>query len=419
MTKIVHIQYSTESAGGAALRLQRAFVKADIQSDIVSLQMDSPPVDQIKYLNRKSKTIAWLDTKLQSFLTKKVDRKFGLYSYPFIGTNITSIKELKNADIIYLHWVLNGFLSMGSLSELASLNKPVVIFMHDMWSMSGGCHYSFDCENFKTDCHNCQMFPDSVKGLPAKEFQKKQDLYKTVNNFYFISPSKWLYNCAKQSFLLKDKPVFYIPNLLDDTIFKPCDKKIAKKILNIDENETIIAFGAVSISSPYKGWTYLQQSLTLLKEKDNVENITILIFGSGYNHQIASSIPFKIKFMDYLYDEYSTAIVFNAADVFIAPSLAEAFGYVVFEALNCGTPVVGFNVGGIPDMIRHKENGYLAKYKDAEDIAEGVMYCLENKIKGFIPAELEHDLTIKKHLELFEHINAQQNELTGKITNGN
>jgi len=108
--------------------------------------------------------------------------------------------------------------------------------------------------------------------------------------------------------------------------------------------------------------------------------------------------------MGYLQDEYSTALVYNAADVFIAPSLAEAFGYVVMEALSCGTPVVGFNVGGIPDMISHKENGYLAKYKDAEDITEGIKFCLQNKLKGYLLPAIDPALTVKKHLELFEEI---------------
>ncbi|HNU87991.1 MAG TPA: glycosyltransferase, partial [Ferruginibacter sp.] len=214
----------------------------------------------------------------------------------------------------------------------------------------------------------------------------------------------WLYNCAKESLLTKDKPAFYIPNLLDKNIFKPTDKKTARQILNIDNNETVIAFGAITVDSPYKGWAYLQKALALLMQASPAENISVLIFGSSYKKEIADAIPFPVKFMGYLKDEYSTALVYNAADVFIAPSLAEAFGYVVMEALSCGTPVVGFDVGGIPDMVKHKENGYLAKYKDAEDLAEGIRYCISSGVKGYLPADIEPELTLKKHLELIDQV---------------
>ena len=405
MTKIVHIQFSTESAGGAAIRLQRAFINKGLQSTIVSLIRDVPAVENVKYLGKKEIIIAKIDVKLQSFFIKKTPKKFGLFSYSILGNDISEVEEIKNADIIYVHWVLNGFLSLKNLKQLAKMNKPVIIFMHDMWSITGGCHYSFTCENYKTGCYNCQMFPESKKsGLPARNFQKKLKLYWQYSNFYFVTPSKWLYECARQSLVTKNKELFYIPNLLDNTIFKPCDTEIARKILNINTDETVLAFGAVSIQSPYKGWSYLEQSLQILKEQNNLKNVCVLIFGSGYNNQIAEAIPFKTRFMGYLCDEYSTSLVYNAADVFIAPSLADNQPTTVQESLSCGTPVVGFDVGGIPDMIKHMENGYLAKYKDAGDIAKGIVYCLQHNIKGYMLPEFAPGVTVKRHLELFEYI---------------
>jgi glycosyltransferase involved in cell wall biosynthesis len=108
--------------------------------------------------------------------------------------------------------------------------------------------------------------------------------------------------------------------------------------------------------------------------------------------------------MGYLGDEYSTMIVYNAADVFIVPSLADNQPTTVQESLCCGTPVVGFDVGGIPDMINHKENGYLAKYKDAEDVCNGVKYCLQYSLKGYMLPDFAPEVTIKKHLELISSI---------------
>ncbi len=408
MTKVVHIQYSVESAGGAALRLSKAFEKVGLDSTLVSLQMSLPPLPNVKYLGKIAQLIAKADSKIQSYLTRKIPKDYGLFSYPILGNNICNLQVVKDADIIYIHWALKGFLNVRNMKKLASLNKPVIIFMHDMWSISGGCHYSFDCKNYLTGCHNCQMFPsNSEKGLATSNFNTKKSFYNEYKNIYFITPSKWLFNCAKEALLTKNKPVFYIPNILDNTIFKPYDKNVAKAFLNIDSNDIVIAFGAVNVTNAYKGWSYLTQSLSIFKNQNKHKDVTILIFGSGHNQNIIDAIPFKIKFMGYLNDEYSTALVYNAADVFIAPSLAEAFGYVIFESLNCGTPVVGFDVGGIPDMIQHKQNGYLAKYKNAEDLTDGINYCLDNNLKGFVPDELNHNKTIEKHLELFNQIKSK------------
>jgi len=406
MTKVVHIQYSIESAGRAALRLQNAFREVNVESCIVSLQHSVKGIPNIKYMGAGARLISRLDDKIQAYLTRKCNKQMGTFSYPGLGSNAAKLEEVKNADIIYIHWALKGFLNFRSIKQIASLNKPVIVFLHDMWSITGGCHHSFDCEKYKVEgCNNCPMFPeDRNNDLSAKEFSKKMKLYSKYKNLVFVSPSRWLYSCAKESLLTKDKPVFYIPNLLDSTLFKPFDKNIAKQILNITAGEAVIAFGAITVDSPYKGWVYLQKALELLSQDEKIKNISVLIFGSSYNKEIADSIPFKTRFMGYLQDEYSTALVYNAADVFIAPSLAEAFGYVVMEALSCGTPVVGFNVGGIPDMISHKENGYLAKYKDAEDITEGIKFCLQNKLKGYLLPAIDPALTVKKHLELFEEI---------------
>lgn len=395
-----------ESAGRAALRLQKAFTSVNVESGIVSLQHSIQGGAGVKYLGAWARIVSRIEDKIQAYLTRKSDKRLGSFSYPVLGNNLAKLEEVKNADVIYIHWALKGMINLRSMEQLARLNKPVVIFLHDMWNITGGCHHSFSCEKYKTEgCNNCPMFPaDKKNDLSAKEFRKKMRLYSKYNNLFFVSPSKWLYDCAKESLLTKNKPVFYIPNILDKVLFKPADKTVARQILNVGTGETVIAFGAITVNSPYKGWTYLQKALELLSKDDSLKNISVLIFGSAYNKEIANAIPFKTRFMGYLLDEYSTSLVYNASDVFIAPSLAEAFGYVVMEALSCGTPVVGFNVGGIPDMIRHKENGYLAKYKDADDVSEGIKFCLKNKIQGHLLPEIDPTLTVKRHVEMLDQL---------------
>jgi len=402
MIKAVHIQYSKSSAGSAAYRLHMAFLKSNIDSRMISLFPDTIPSERIKNLGRGARMRAKIDNKLQAFLHRNNKREYGLFSYPILGTNIAQLEEVKRADIIYIHWALLGFLNLRSIEKLAQLKKPIVLFMHDMWSITGGCHYSFGCEKYKSKCTGCQFFRGTNKkdDLSTKAFKKKLELYSKYDNLYFVSPSKWLYYCAKESFLTKAKPSFNIPNVLDVEIFKPFNKDVAKNILNIHKDETVIAFGAMSLQSPYKGWTYLKTALEILSRDEGKANIVVLLFGSSYNKRIADSIPFKTKFVGYLHDEYSLAVIYNATNVFVSPSLADNLPTTILESLNCGTPVVGFEVGGIPDLIKHKENGYLAKYKDPTDIADGIKYCLQNKIEGYPLPEFAPANVIKRHLDL-------------------
>lgn len=406
MIKIVHIQFSTESGGRAALRLQKALIQENAASGIVSLITSKHTVNNIKYLDWKAVFKSKIDSKIQAFLLRNSKKDLGSFSYPVLGTNVSKLPEVINADIIYIHWALNGLLNFKNFKQIADLKKPVIIFLHDMWAITGGCHHSFTCDKYVTEgCNSCPMLvPQHKSDLSAKEFAKKAKFYSKYNNLFFVAPSQWLYNCAKASLLTKNKPVFYIPNILDDTLFKPANKTITRQILNIGNSETVIAFGAITVTSPYKGWKYLQEALQILAADTGGMNISVLIFGSGYNKEIAEAIPFKTTFMGYLKDEYSTSLIYNSADVFIVPSLAEAFGYVAMEALSCGTPVVGFDVGGLPDMIKHKENGYLAKYKNAADIAEGIRYCVKNNIKGSLLPSIKPSSTIQKHFDLFNSI---------------
>jgi glycosyltransferase involved in cell wall biosynthesis len=405
MIRIVQIQIFTQYTGRAALRLHKAFLKAGIDSNIITLRPAQNDDEKIKQKGKLANLIARLDHMVMPYIIRNTIKKFGPFSYPRLGSNISNMVDVKNADFIYIHWALGGFLNFSNFEQLAKLGKPVVFFMHDMWNITGGCHHSFTCEKYKSHCQDCQIFSKHTrKDFSYKGFEKKKKLYSKYNNLYFVSPSKWLYNCSKQSALTIDKPIFHIPNYIDTTFFKPIDKNIAKRIFNINPNNNVIAFGAISIDNPYKGWDYLTAGLKILSSQPNIKNIVVLIFGSGYKKEIDSEIPFETIFTGHLSDEYSTMLVYNAADVFIAPSIADNLPTTILESLSCGTPVVGFDVGGIPDMIRHRENGYLAKYRNSNDISEGIKFCLDNKIKGYILPEFNPKIILDQHFDLLNQI---------------
>jgi len=407
MIKIAQIQTFSESTGRAVLRLHRVFLENGIDSSMITLRAAINDDKKIKQKGKLSSIIARLDRLIQDWLSKNNVKEYGMFSYPILGSDLSDMNDVKNADVIYIHWALRGFLNLSGFEKLAKLGKPVIFFMHDMWNITGGCHHSFTCEKYKSHCYECPILPNhKVKDLSFKEFEKKLSFYSKYDNIYFISPSKWLFQCAKESALTRNKPLFHIPNILEDTFFKPFDKTIAKRNLNLDPYHPVIAFGATSIDSPYKGWDYLIKALKILALESDFKKLSVIVFGSGYKKEVADEIPFPTLFTGYLRDEYSPMLMYNAADVFIAPSLADNLPTTVLESLRCGTPVVGFNVGGIPDMISHKHNGYLARYKDAIDIAEGVKFCIKNRIKGYTLPEFNIDHILGLHKNVFRQAGA-------------
>ncbi len=409
--KVVQVQYSAKSGGGAAIKLHNAFLEEGVDSYVLTLHYDVNDSDRVIYCGWKAMVTAFIEEKIHEFSLRNSNKEYGLFTYPTLGTDISKNKYIRDADVIYLHWVQKKFLNFTSYRKIAKLGKPVILFMHDMWYITGGCHHSFACEKYRSKCYDCQVFSvNKNNDISARGFKKKVKLYSRFNNFYFISPSKWLKECAEASSLTKMKQTWLIPNFIDRNIFKPIDKKAARMLLGIDNESLVISFGAVSIDSPYKGWQYLRDAFGILRKNFSDDAINILIFGKCNISEMRKMIPFKSVFTGFIKDEYSAAIVYNASDVFVTPSLADNLPTTVLESLSCGTPVVGFRTGGIPDMIEHKVNGYLAEYRNTEDLAEGVKYCLKYKISGKISDKFEKGNIISQHMELL-------NMLTGKHPN--
>jgi glycosyltransferase involved in cell wall biosynthesis len=403
--KVVHLQYGSSPSGNYTIRQHEVFLEAGIDSSVLSCYSEVSGNPRIQHLGKGAIYISRINQKAQDFITRNGNKEYGGFTYSFIGSDVSKHDLVQEADYIYVHWVLGGFLSIKSLRQLAELGKPVIMVLHDMWTITGGCSYSFDCQKFLSHCHNCPILPgEKTKDISYKQFESKRAVYDRYSNLYFISPSSWLYNLAQSAPLTRNKPIFHIPNAIDTTLFKPFDKKIAKGILNINENAYVISFGANKITSPYKGWRYLQQALQTLKEKNLDQEIVVLVFGSGPSEELKNAIPFKTKFMGYITDDYTTNLIYNASDVFVAPSLADNLPTTIIESMRCGTAVVGFEVGGIPDMIKHQENGYLAEYKNSEDLARGIEFCMNNDIKGQLSAQFDNDRIIQQHLDLFAYI---------------
>lgn len=294
------------------------------------------------------------------------------------GTDITKLPEFKQADVIHIHWINQGMLSLKDIKKIIESNKAIVWTMHDMWPFTGICHYSNDCTNYYNHCNNCPLIINKGdKDLSFRIFEKKNEILKDAG-ISFVSCSRWLENMAKNSFLLKEKSLTCIPNAINTNVFKREDKEKARNQLKLPKDMKLILFGSLKISDKRKGFDYLVKVCNILKEenKELGEKIGLVIFGND-SEKYNQYLSFPIFPLNYVNNEKTIIDIYNAVDVYVTPSLSDNLPNTIMEAMSCGTPCVGFNVGGIPEMIDHKVNGYVAEYKSSQDLANGVEWVLE------------------------------------------
>ena len=293
------------------------------------------------------------------------------------GTDITSLPEFRQADVIHLHWINQGMLSLTDIRKILESGKPVVWTLHDMWPFTGICHYAGNCDKYKTQCQQCeQLLHPHRKDLSARVFHKKQKLF-AHSHITFVACSRWLEAMARESSLLTGHTITNIPNAINTNLFRPRPKTTARERLHLPADKKLLLFGSMKITDERKGIAYLIEACQLLaqKEPEFSRQLGVVVLGSR-SEQCASLFPFPIYSMNYVSNEKELVDIYNAVDLYVTPSLQDNLPNTIVEAMACGIPCVGFNVGGIPQMIDHLHNGYVARYKSAEDLANGIRWAL-------------------------------------------
>jgi glycosyltransferase involved in cell wall biosynthesis/SAM-dependent methyltransferase len=292
-----------------------------------------------------------------------------LFSDPFAQGILPTLPHLLDADIINFHW-LPGMVDFEKDLDLLA-GRKIVWTMHDMNPMTGGCHYSFDCDRYRHGCGACWQLGSREADLSGIFFSIKRRAY-TLLDLTLVSPSRWLAGVAAQSRLLGDKICHVIPNGLPTDIFRPLDRKALRTQLGIPAGARVILFGSHSNAIPRKGLDYLRKALSHLST-DTIPGLTLAIYGEGGD---IADIGLPYIHFGTLNNAQQVAMAYNAADVFVAPSISDNLPNTVLESLACGTPVAAFDVGGMPDMIEHGRTGWLAPAKDAVGLAEGIRELL-------------------------------------------
>lgn len=276
-------------------------------------------------------------------------------------------------DVINLHWISGGFIR---LESLARIDRPIVWTLHDMWAFTGGCHYTGECARYLAECGRCPVLDSRRENdLSRWVWKRKSKIYADLN-LTIVAPSNWLAECARSSPLVKNVRIEVIPNGVDIHRFLPADKRTARQLLGLPEDRKLILMGAVRTTEDVrKGFDLLVQALKHLSERKMIEDVDIVIFGaSRCPEDIDLAMP--VHCLGTLDGEDPMVLAYSAADVFVAPSREDNLPNTVMESMACGTPVVAFKVGGMQDMIDHRQNGYLAQPLDTEDLARGIYWVL-------------------------------------------
>jgi glycosyltransferase involved in cell wall biosynthesis len=297
------------------------------------------------------------------------------FSPHWMPDNVPARLRHDPADILHLHWVSTGYLSVESIGRL---ERPVVWTLHDMWPFTGGCHYSGECTAYRHNCGSCpELDSSSTWDLSRWVWQRKSTHWQKLD-LTVVCPTRWMAERARASSLFADRPVRVIPLGIDTTVYRPIDAVTARHVLGLPLDKKLVLFGALGgAENERKGRDLLEAALSQVASTAIARDLQLVVFGSSSG---TGETPLRAmtRHLGHLHDDVALALAYSAADVMIVPSREDNFPLTALEALACGTPVVGFDTTGLVDMVDHLRTGYLAHSFDVRDLLNGILWVLED-----------------------------------------
>ena len=370
--KVLQINYSDYGrGGGASIAMHRLY------TGLKNAGIDCKILSAIKTLNSPDSSQIVRSHRLENIL-KKITSGNGLNYINHISSfKIKNNRFYQQADIFNCHILHSGYFNYLAIPSL-SKNKPVVFTLHDMWSFTGHCAYSYDCERWKIGCGKCPYpnnYPAITKDNTSLEWKLKNWVYNH-SNLSIVAPSNWLVEQAKQS-MLSSLPIHHIPYGIDTQAYHPLDTEQCRSVLGIPPDKKVLMFGAESLKDSRKGGDLLVKALSKLPESLKAQ--TILLTLGHDSESLAQTVGMKCLSLGYVSSDRLKSIAFSAADLFVFPTRADNLPLILQESMACGTPMVSFKVGGVPDLVRPGITGYLANPEDANDFCNGIIQLLQDK----------------------------------------
>ena len=402
--RILVVSTSLEGgAGGAATRLWQGLTRRGLDCRAV---VDREPAEGdgvVRY--PRSRLDRFLRGRLDRLpLRSYPDREPTLFSAPWLPSGVHRFLRTFEPDLVNLHWIVGGFVPVQSVPAIGC---PLVWTLHDMWPLTGGCHFSGSCERYVERCGACpRLGSEREQDLSRRVWSRKTRAWRRME-VTIVAPSTWLADCARRSSLFRGRRVEVIPYGIDLETFRPVDRAAARELLRLSTDRQIILFGAWE-DSERKGRAQLVAALERLAARGYRDRLQLVVYGFPMPDESVAGIP--VRALGRIHDPWTLAAAASAADVFVLPSLADNLPLTVIEAMACGTPCVGFRTGGVPDLIEHERTGWLAEPFEPDSLAEGLAWVLDDAERAAelgrsarAKAEREYDqgLQARRYHELF------------------
>lgn len=358
--KVLLVSTSEGGGGGiAARRLLDALNKNGVEAKMMVRDKQSADTSVVKVGSRLPKVIERL-----AILPRCGFRRSRLWQTDIanVGIAITGTEEFRQADVVHLHWVCQGMISLDEMGKILSSGKRIIWTLHDEWPYLGVCHYRGECR--EKECRKCPLLCGS---LPYNIYKKKHAMYGQWHPT-FVGCSQWIAGEARKA--MPRERVEHINNCIPSGLFHPIDMRQARKALALPQDRPLLLFCSQKVTDERKGIAYLVEAL----QKPHPDGLCLVIVGKD-----SEQIPLPDGIPAYRFgsvDQEMMPQLYSAVDAFVTPSLQDNLPNTIAEAMSCGTPCVGLNTGGIPEMVSHLRNGYVARYRDAADLAEGIRHVL-------------------------------------------
>lgn len=432
MVRVGHIStYTFGGAATAARRLHDGLVRAGVESRFwhgsdKANQVDDPRFAELPTIPRVTNPLLKPIFKHWDKLARRRARKdwrkhleqrpegFEVFSPSQLFKESYANLSKMNCDLVHLHWV--AFL-VDYPSFFASLpaRMPIVWTLHDQAPFTGGCHYASGCDRFRSGCGQCPQVAQSCEDDASKYGWDIKRKALRGHKVHVITPSHWLGKVAQQSPMWPSATQFsVIPYGLDLDIHRPVDRQLVRREFGIGSNEFTFVFGAEDIANRRKGMPHLAKALEKLEPQSNWH---ALVFGDGQLPALPSWL--QVHRLGYVRDDQRKVACLSAGDVFVLPSLEDNQPQTGLEALACGTPVVAFDSGGIPEYVKEGETGWLAAVGNVVDLAKQLKTAADSKdyreslrsrSRKYMEREFPLDLQATRMLDLYRELLGQNTQ---------
>lgn len=405
--KILHLS-THDTSGGAALsayRLHKSILLRNMDSTLLvrfrhstdsNIKQYLPPTALRTRLLRYFYNLG-IKSDFNRFL-KHRSTQFEYFSDDRNKQTLDPNKDTSGFDIINLHWVTH-FLDYVNFFSRVPARKKIVWTLHDMNPFTGGCHYSEQCEKFTQQCGACPQLSSLLfNDLSHQIWKRKKQAFSNIptGQLHIVTPSRWLADEVKRSSLLKEYPISVIPYGIDIETFSPRNKAMARQALGIEPDARVILFLANKVNIKRKGFHFLRP---VLKELNCIEKLTLISVGGGI-----VQVPPQINHIHLgkIESDRLLCLIYNAASLSIMTSIQDNLPNTIMESLACGSPVIAFNVGGIPEMVRDNVTGSIVPLGDTEQLSREIKAALLNEANVSDMSDICRQIAVQEYSSMLQ-----------------